>query len=344
MARYAISAEGAESMRALAKQLFLEANAIYEASTALEKTVMVEGGGLGIYEEEIVALIQHGRNALNSSKDNTIFLAQQIQSKAQEIEELIALNSEPAVGVATSVGVTDGVGSNGNGMPTMVPTRSSPRNLATSQYAFAKDSDGNFVYDSPNEMDQHLYTAQGSAYPSFQGTCGLCSCANILRLSGVDATEKDMIDYASSTRDPASFLGKLCATGNLDPGHNGGTSPKSRQKILNHFGIDSGIFPVVHNEDGTISDSNLNQIADYVSSGRGVILSVHADILWNDAAYGFDDYHAVTVTSVKKSSGGEILGFYICDSAQGGTTYYPAEKMKRALTGSPMNVTYPIIR
>jgi len=344
LARFAISVEGAASMRTLANQLLLEANAIYEASIILEKTVMAESSGLGIYQEEIIALIQHGRNSLNASKDDTIALAQQIQSKAQEIEELVALNLEPATGAATSAGITGDVGGSVNGAPSMKPTRSSPRDLAASQYAFAKDSDGNLIYDSPNEMNQYLYTTQGSAYPSFQGTCGLCSCANILRLSGVNATEKDMVDYASVTRDTSSFFGKLCATGHIDPGHNGGTSPKSRQQILNHFGIDSGIFPVAHNEDGTISDSNLNQIADYVSSGRGVILSVHADVLWNDAAYGFDDYHAVTVTSVKKNSAGEILGFYICDSAQGGTTYYPAEKVKRALTGAPMNVTYPIIR
>lgn len=63
-----------------------------------------------------------------------------------------------------------------------------------------------------------------------------------------------------------------------------------------------------------------------------------------NAAFGIDDYHAVTVTSVKKSGTGDVLGFYICDSANGGTTYYPASKVKRALTGSPMNVTYPIIR
>lgn len=36
MAKYAISAEGAASMRALAKQLYTEANAILESSAALE--------------------------------------------------------------------------------------------------------------------------------------------------------------------------------------------------------------------------------------------------------------------------------------------------------------------
>jgi len=235
-------------------------------------------------------------------------------------------------------------GSLSNSAGGLAPTRTTPRDLAASQFGFTKDNDGNMVYDSPTEMNQYLYKTQGSADANFQGTCGLCSCANILRLSGVNASEAEMIAYASQTRDPNSFNGMLCATGYSDPGLNGGTSPKSRQQILDHFGIDSGIFPIAHDSDGSIADSNLSQIADHVSAGRGVILSVHADVLWNDAAFGIDDYHAVTVTSVKKNSAGDVLGFYICDSANGGTTYYPADKVKRALTGSPMNVTYPIIR
>ena len=151
-----------------------------------------------------------------------------------------------------------------------------------------------------------------------------------------------MINYASNTN--GSFFGKLCSTGYADPGMNGGTGPKDRQAILNHFGIDSGIIPMNRGTGGEIDDSSIRQIADNVSSGRGVIVSVHADMLWNDAPVGIDDYHAVTVTSVKKNSAGEVLGFYICDSAQGGTTYYTADKVRRCLTGAPMNVTYPIIR
>ena len=61
MARYAISAEGAASMRALAKQLYTEANAILESSSVLEAKVSAVGNGLGIYESEILSIIQQGR-------------------------------------------------------------------------------------------------------------------------------------------------------------------------------------------------------------------------------------------------------------------------------------------
>lgn len=343
MARYAISAEGAASMRALAKQLYTEANSILESSATLEAKVSAVGDGLGIYESEILGIVQQSRNTLKANRDEILDLAQRVLQKADEIDELVSLSWGGAA-VATAGLVAGTAGSLSNSADGLAPTRTTPRDLAASQFGFTKDSDGNMVYDSPNEMNQYLYKTQGSADSNFQGTCGLCSCANILRLSGVNASEAEMIAYASQTRDPNSFNGMLCATGYSDPGLNGGTSPKSRQQILDHFGIDSGIFPIAHDSDGSIADSNLSQIADHVSAGRGVILSVHADVLWNDAAFGIDDYHAVTVTSVKKNSAGDVLGFYICDSANGGTTYYPAEKVKRALTGSPMNVTYPIIR
>lgn len=342
MARYAISAEGAASMRALAKQLYIEANAILESSTTLETKISAVGDGLGIFETEILGIIQQGRNTLKANRDDILDLAQRVLQKADEIDMLALSLGGTAVATAGLVARTAGGLSNNAGG--LAPTRTTPRDLVASQFGFTKDSDGNMVYDSPTEMNQYLYKTQGSADSNFQGTCGLCSCANILRLSGVNASEAEMIAYAAQTRDPNSFNGMLCATGYSDPGLNGGTSPKSRQQILDHFGIDSGIFPIAHESDGSIADGNLSQIADHVSAGRGVILSVHADVLWNDAAFGVDDYHAVTVTSVKKNSVGDVLGFYICDSANDGTTYYSADKVKRALTGSPMNVTYPIIR
>lgn len=343
MARYAISAEGAASMRALAKQLYTEANSILEASATLEAKVSAVGDGLGIYESEILGIVQQSRNTLKANRDDILNLAQRVLQKADEIDELVSLNWG-GTAAATAGLVASTAGSLSNNTVGLAPTRTTPRDLAASQFGFTKDNDGNMVYDSPMEMNQYLYKMQGSADANFQGTCGLCSCANILRLSGVNASEAEMIAYASQTKDPNSFNGMLCATGYSDPGLNGGTSPKSRQRVLDYFGIDSGIFPISHDSDGSIADSNLSQIADHVSAGRGVILSVHADVLWNDAAFGIDDYHAVTVTSVKKNSAGDVLGFYICDSANGGTTYYSAEKVKQALTGSPMNVTYPIIR
>ena len=92
MARYAISAEGAAAMRDLAKQLYTEANAILEASAALEAKVSAVGDGLGIYETEILGLIQQVKNALKTNRDDILDLAQRILQKANEIDSLALLS------------------------------------------------------------------------------------------------------------------------------------------------------------------------------------------------------------------------------------------------------------
>ena len=233
-------------------------------------------------------------------------------------------------------------------VPEIAPNRNSPRALSSSQFGLTQISDGNLIYDSPEETDQYLHKKQGSAYPNFQGTCGLCSCANILRLAGVNATEAQMITYAAATENPFAHpfavANKLCATGFPNSGINGGTSPRTRQLILKHFGVNSFLENILLEKDGSLSSKNLAVISDYVCSGRGVILSVHAKVLWHNVAVGDNDFHAVTVTSVKKDASGNILGFYICDSANNGTTYYQSSHLLRALTGSPMNVTQCVIR
>lgn len=102
MARYAISAEGAASMRALAKQLYTEANSVLEASTALDAKVSAVGEGLGIYESEILVIIQQGRNALKANRDDILGLAERILQKADEIDELISLTGASQQGTETS--------------------------------------------------------------------------------------------------------------------------------------------------------------------------------------------------------------------------------------------------
>lgn len=92
MARYAISAEGAASMRALAKQLYTEANSILESSATLEAKVSAVGGGLGIYEAEILGIVQQSRNTLKVNRDDILDLAQRVLQKADEIDELVSLS------------------------------------------------------------------------------------------------------------------------------------------------------------------------------------------------------------------------------------------------------------
>lgn len=201
-----------------------------------------------------------------------------------------------------------------------------PHNFAQTRETWKQTEDGT-IYDSPVEKRSQLNLNQGKV-PRFKGTCGLCSCENVLRLAGVEVTEADVVKYASEN--------KLCVYRRFGmAGTNGGTSAGDRQEILRHFGLESTQMP-----------SSIENIALAVSEGRGVIVSVHASRLWYSVPF-VGDFHAVTVTSVKKDAVGNILGFYIADSGihgKDGDGYYSREKFEKALTKRPLNVTSQIIR
>lgn len=199
--------------------------------------------------------------------------------------------------------------------------------LSATNQTWATGSDGSMVFNTPIETGGKLNSCQGKVN-GFLGTCGLVSCVNVLRLAGYPATESEVVGYASSTS-AGLGRGKLCTT-NSFPEDNGGTSAKTRQQILQHFGIKS-----------ELKEASVNNIADAVSDGRGVIISVYAGMLYNGWS-NHRDLHAITVTSVKKDRYGNVLGFYICDSGTGGvdsSKFYTTFQVENALSGRPMNVT-----
>ena len=222
------------------------------------------------------------------------------------------------------------------------PTRKTPRDLPFTQYGFSKTSTGMEVYDSPLEVDRYLYSKQGSAYDNFKGTCGLCSCANILRLAGVNIGEKEMIDYAANMQG-GIFSPRLCILNPFNPDASGGTTPKQRQQILDYFDISSSIWNVKTDINGRTSIDTINDIAKWISEGRGVIVDVDAGLFYNSPK-NYGKGHAVTITSVEKNKYGDITAFYILDSNQGTVKYNAWEIQEMLRTFIGMNVTSQIIR
>ncbi len=209
---------------------------------------------------------------------------------------------------------------------------SSPRSLSQTQQEWHDEPDGSKIFNSPVETGvtldakQGKYTDEGGRY---KGTCGLCSCENVLRLSGVIITEEEVVKYAS-TNDLCTAIGSTY--------DKGATNARERQQILSHFGIESQCI-------SQFSDGkpDLELISDYVTEGRGVIVSVNANKLYGVISLR-TQLHAVTVTSVKKDMQGNIVGFYLCDSNDSPSAYYSAKAFSRALTDRSMNVTDTIIR
>lgn len=218
-------------------------------------------------------------------------------------------------------------------LPNVDLSHGRPHAWNATQETFVKGQNGGLMYDSPIETGKKLYTTQGTAYKNIRGTCGLCSCANVLRLAGVNIGEKEMIDYAVSEG--------LCKFLPENYSGSGATSPQDRKFVLAHFGIRSTIEPIGLNK-GRADDQTMERIGAYISEGRGVIVSVDAGIFYDNARY-LGEGHAITVTSVEKNNHGGVIGFYACDS-NFGTSFYKKERLQKALRPSGINVTSSIIR
>jgi hypothetical protein len=152
------------------------------------------------------------------------------------------------------------------------------------------------------EGDKRFTHAQGDNILGFEGTCGLCSCENVLRSFGLEVTETDMVFFAT--------VRGLCTCEDPDPRMNGGTTPADRADILTRLGV-----PASASYGGSIED-----LAGNIEQGKGVIIAVNAGVLWNDANAdsGNVSNHAITVTGVARDPAtGDIQGFFINDSGTG---------------------------
>lgn len=189
------------------------------------------------------------------------------------------------------------------------------------------EENGVLVFNNPVETGKKLDSQQGKL-SNYLGTCGCVSCVNILRLAGINVTEQSLVSYAAFNTDES---GKpLCTTGNTSE-ENGATSYIDRQKILYAYGLDS-----------STEESNIENIFKFVSEGKGVIVSVHADFLYNKK-FSDEDHHAVTITSVKTKNG-KPYSVFVCDSNGMPNQEYLVDSFKFALTGKKMNVTKEILR
>lgn len=224
-----------------------------------------------------------------------------------------------------------------------MPMGTIPNSFSKTKQVWHQDDPYIKTFNSPEETGAYLNCNQGvsekmggEGVEGFEGTCGLVSCENVLRMAGVKITEAEVVNYAKSHK---RGFRHLC-TINSKAENNGGTYAQDRQKILSHYGIDSKIEYFI----------DLERIANYVTEGRGVIASVDACMLWYGAVSAVPARHAITITSVERDAfSNEITAFYICDSGSrngDSSRRVDADLLYEALkpTGGELNVTNTIIR
>lgn len=240
-----------------------------------------------------------------------------------------------------------------------------PRNLNQTELSYIVDEEGNRVYGNPEEMSEILYSSQGID-KDYKGTCGLCAVVNVLRLAGVqNIDEKQVLDYYKKYLGFSWWMYPLIPVFKIFHSYVGETSAKNMKNILKHYGIDSYIIKSVpfkkYGVDGNnskfykIRNNKLNEIAEYVEQGRGVIVSFDG-LFYDLARYGVQ-YHAVVITGLKRDSSDRILGFYIHDSngsekskkynktyRNEGTIYLNRDEFLQSISHHPINITSSIIR
>lgn len=189
-------------------------------------------------------------------------------------------------------------------------------------------------FDTAGRMDFQ----QGDNPFNAAGNCGLVSICNTLRRAGLDVTEDEVTKRAIDSG--------LC---NYDPygpaSENGGTTLEMRRGVLALFGVDSEVCPAA-------GSGSLTRIAEAIDSGRGVVVSVSADLLWDKDVGGVGFFgpvsnHCVAVTGIARDAKtGEIAGVYIADSGRGlesdACRYLSAEEFHEVYTqvyGAGANIT-----
>lgn len=91
MAKYAISEESVLELQKLSKGIISNTENIYEAGISLKNNISSLGEGLGVYEDEILTLVNQNQTALQTNKEVFKQLSDSIIKKADEICGLIGL-------------------------------------------------------------------------------------------------------------------------------------------------------------------------------------------------------------------------------------------------------------
>lgn len=89
MAKYAISEEGVSQLQKLSKGIISNTENIYEAGNSLKNNISSLGEGLGVYEDEILDLVNHNQATLQSNREVFKQLSDSIIKKADEICDLM---------------------------------------------------------------------------------------------------------------------------------------------------------------------------------------------------------------------------------------------------------------
>ncbi|MDD3219571.1 MAG: hypothetical protein PHC41_11405 [Lachnospiraceae bacterium] len=186
------------------------------------------------------------------------------------------------------------------------------------------------LYGSPLDVYDSLIHKQGNNSHDMAGTCGLCQCANLLRMAGMsEVTENDVVEAAMQSSEGVQRILNQSAE---NPQDRGGILPSGCQEVLGRFGMETYLSPV---ED--YAGRTTTEISNLVRSGHGVMVGVNVERLWNN---GQEGNHLISIISVSQDGN----DFVISDTGWGSIGIVSASHLNTCLTGQPLVVTTNRIR
>lgn len=162
-----------------------------------------------------------------------------------------------------------------------------------------------------------LSYAQGHNTLGWDNDCAITQISNILTIAGIPTNEETIVQYVNANRhrmrsDPVK---------SSNPSLNGGMIPSDIRDVLGHFGLPSTVHRKKNELLGNVRDlfdtnggMGINEIAEAVESGHGVIMGVNHRIL-NGWFGDITADHAITVVGTARDiRTHEVQGFYINDT------------------------------
>ncbi len=137
-------------------------------------------------------------------------------------------------------------------------------------------------------------------YDQFTDDCGIAAITNLLVRTGVNTTEEEQFEIATTH-------------GFAKP--SGATTLSQQMDLLQYHGINSSLGEFKA-EDGEVAheDTELNQVAQYVVDGKGVLLTVDSDTLWNGETFDLSDHSILLTGCAYNTENNQLEGFFITDS------------------------------
>ena len=186
------------------------------------------------------------------------------------------------------------------------------------------------MYDDPLETAEKLIHYQGDGVFPVDGVCAICQCGNVGIMAGMTGITRDSM-ISRALHMPLSMVEDM-DLGASERAERGGLTVEGEQLLLEDMGIETYQLPVQWNKSAMI-----DQLAEEVQNGKGVILNVDVEHLWSNGQKGG---HAISLLSVDRA--GDV--FIYSDTGAGTCGVITRDRIERILDGFPAVITTDPIR